>query len=117
MAAVGAVPSGSQSSLFAGRKDRGGAGGAAGRRRSLRPPDAGPAGGADVEVREDSEQQVKYGQVLELLLAAGYFRVRISALSPFDKVVGGMAWSITLVNVDLDVDLLFQENSTIGQKM
>jgi hypothetical protein len=28
-----------------------------------------------------------------------------------------MVWCITASNVDVDVDLLFQENSTIGQKM
>uniref|UniRef100_A0A673HJ18 Coiled-coil domain-containing protein 93 n=1 Tax=Sinocyclocheilus rhinocerous TaxID=307959 RepID=A0A673HJ18_9TELE len=55
--------------------------------------------------------------ILELLLAAGYFRARIKGLSPFDKVVGGMTWCITTCNFDIDVDLLFQENSTIGQKI
>ncbi len=33
------------------------------------------------------------------------------------QVVGGMTWCITTCNFDVDVDLLFQENSTIGQKM
>lgn len=33
------------------------------------------------------------------------------------QVVGGMTWCITTCNIDIDVDLLFQENSTIGQKM
>jgi hypothetical protein len=33
------------------------------------------------------------------------------------KVVGGMTWCITSCDIDLDVDLLFQENSTIGKKM
>uniref|UniRef100_A0A8C6MBY3 Coiled-coil domain containing 93 n=1 Tax=Nothobranchius furzeri TaxID=105023 RepID=A0A8C6MBY3_NOTFU len=70
-----------------------------------------------VETREDEEQTVKLSEILELLLAAGYFRARIKGLSPFDKVVGGMTWCITTCNFDIDVDLLFQENSTIGQKM
>ncbi|KAL5006597.1 hypothetical protein ScPMuIL_015403 [Solemya velum] len=72
---------------------------------------------AEVEVREDEEQNVKLGQTIDLLLAAGYFRSRIKGLSPFDKVVGGMTWCITTCNIDIDVDLLFQENSTIGQKI
>uniref|UniRef100_A0A673HL93 Coiled-coil domain-containing protein 93 n=1 Tax=Sinocyclocheilus rhinocerous TaxID=307959 RepID=A0A673HL93_9TELE len=38
---------------------------------------------------------VKLAEILELLLAAGYFRARIKGLSPFDKVVGGMTWCIT----------------------
>lgn len=127
---------------------------------------------SQVETREDEEQSVKLAEILELLLAAGYFRARIKGLSPFDKVtqrihrrgstgqvlltviwssaqfqvqeasqskqipiyhnvlprcscllvpppqvVGGMTWCITTCNFDIDVDLLFQENSTIGQKM
>ncbi|KAL8586393.1 Coiled-coil domain-containing protein 93 [Nucella lapillus] len=72
---------------------------------------------AEVETREDEEQNVKLQETIELLLAAGYFRARIKGLSPFDKVVGGMTWCITTCNVDVDVDLLFQENSTIGQKI
>uniref|UniRef100_A0A671KPY6 Coiled-coil domain-containing protein 93 n=1 Tax=Sinocyclocheilus anshuiensis TaxID=1608454 RepID=A0A671KPY6_9TELE len=48
-----------------------------------------------VETREDEEQSVKLAEILELLLAAGYFRARIKGLSPFDKVVGGMTWCIT----------------------
>ncbi|CAL1581958.1 unnamed protein product [Knipowitschia caucasica] len=70
-----------------------------------------------VETREDEEQSIKLAEILELLLAAGYFRARIKGLSPFDKVVGGMTWCITTCNFDVDVDLLFQENSTIGQKI
>ncbi|KAL7385321.1 hypothetical protein ABVT39_019323 [Epinephelus coioides] len=70
-----------------------------------------------VETREDEDQSVKLAEILELLLVAGYFRARIKGLSPFDKVVGGMTWCITTCNFDIDVDLLFQENSTIGQKI
>ncbi|XP_074157951.1 coiled-coil domain-containing protein 93 [Sminthopsis crassicaudata] len=79
----------------------------------------GPEGQApqEVETREDEEQNIKLAEILELLVAAGYFRARIKGLSPFDKVVGGMTWCITTCNFDIDVDLLFQENSTIGQKI
>lgn len=42
--------------------------------------------GSQVETREDEEQSVKLAEILELLLAAGYFRARIKGLSPFDKV-------------------------------
>ncbi|XP_053116114.1 coiled-coil domain-containing protein 93 isoform X3 [Hemicordylus capensis] len=70
-----------------------------------------------VETREDEEQNIKLAEILELLVAAGYFRARIKGLSPFDKVVGGMTWCITTCSFDIDVDLLFQENSTIGQKI
>ncbi|XP_077473228.1 coiled-coil domain-containing protein 93 [Stigmatopora argus] len=70
-----------------------------------------------VETWEDDEQSAKLAEILELLLAAGYFRSRIKGLSPFDKVVGGMTWCITTCSYDIDIDLLFQENSTIGQKI
>ena len=72
---------------------------------------------AECDVKEDEEQNVKLQQIVELLLSAGYFRARIKLLSPFDKVVGGMTWCITTCNYDVDVDILFQENSTIGQKI
>uniref|UniRef100_A0A4X2KR73 Coiled-coil domain-containing protein 93 n=1 Tax=Vombatus ursinus TaxID=29139 RepID=A0A4X2KR73_VOMUR len=76
-----------------------------------------PQAPQEVETREDEEQNIKLAEILELLVAAGYFRARIKGLSPFDKVVGGMTWCITTCNFDIDVDLLFQENSTIGQKI
>uniref|UniRef100_A0A8D3E2N8 Coiled-coil domain-containing protein 93 n=1 Tax=Scophthalmus maximus TaxID=52904 RepID=A0A8D3E2N8_SCOMX len=56
---------------------------------------------SQVETREDEEQSVKLAEILELLLAAGYFRARIKGLSPFDKVVGGMTWCITTLNFSL----------------
>jgi hypothetical protein len=56
-------------------------------------------------------------EILELLVAAGYFRARIKGLSEFDKIVGGLTWCISTCNFDVDVDLLFQENLNIGLKM
>lgn len=44
-----------------------------------------------VETREDEEQNVKLTEILELLVAAGYFRARIKGLSPFDKVRKSLA--------------------------
>ena len=38
------------------------------------------------DVREDEEQLEKLDQMIELLVAAGYFRARIKGLSSFDKV-------------------------------
>ena len=68
-------------------------------------------------MREDDEQKNKLQETIELLVAAGYFRARIKGLSAFDKIVGGMTWCIDICNFDIDVDLLFNESSTIGQKM
>lgn len=53
----------------------------------------------------------------DLLLASGYFRVRISSLTPFDKVVGGLSWCIASSGVELDIDVLFNEDATIGAKI
>ncbi|XP_014261634.1 coiled-coil domain-containing protein 93 [Cimex lectularius] len=69
------------------------------------------------ESREDEIQKIKYQEIIKLLIGAGYFRAKIKGLSEFDKVVGGMTWCIDVCTIDLDVDLLFQENSTIGQKI
>jgi hypothetical protein len=38
-------------------------------------------------VREDEEQTVKLQEIVDLLVAAGYFRARIKGLSSFDKVI------------------------------
>ena len=67
-----------------------------------------------IEASEADAQQ-RYEEICELLVAAGYFRARLGALSPFDKVVGGMAWCMTATSVD--VDIAFQENANIGQKI
>lgn len=71
----------------------------------------------EAEKREDEQQKVKYEEIIELLIGAGYYRAKIKGISEFDKVVGGMCWCIDVCNIDLDVDILFQENSTIGQKI
>uniref|UniRef100_A0A1I7YNC8 Coiled-coil domain-containing protein 93 n=1 Tax=Steinernema glaseri TaxID=37863 RepID=A0A1I7YNC8_9BILA len=71
----------------------------------------------EFDIREDEEQFVKLQDTLDLLIAAGYFRARIKGLSAFDKIVGGLVWSISLCKYNVDVDLLYSENSTIGQKI
>ena len=38
------------------------------------------------EVKDDEEQRAKLQDICDLLLAAGYFRVRLKGLSAFDKV-------------------------------
>ncbi|CAB3376087.1 Hypothetical predicted protein [Cloeon dipterum] len=68
-----------------------------------------------MSVNEDVQQQIQ--EITDLLVAAGYFRARIKTLPVFDKVVGGMVWCIVNCNFDVDVDLLFQENLTIGQRI
>src|SRR3989338_5691367 len=72
-------------------------------------------GQADVTV--DEAQERFFNEVVELLLAAGYFRVRIAGLSRFDKLIGGLAWSIVSSGVDIQMDLSFQEDAQIGQQI
>jgi hypothetical protein len=62
-----------------------------------------------------NEQRKKYEEIIDILLSAGYFRARISTLSEFDKVVGGLCWAIVNSGVEVDVDILFTENATIGE--
>ncbi|XP_012137566.1 coiled-coil domain-containing protein 93 isoform X2 [Megachile rotundata] len=71
----------------------------------------------EADVREDEEQTKRFQDIIDLLWAAGYFRARIRGLSNFDKVIGGMTWCIESCNFDVDIDLLFRENLTIGQKI
>lgn len=66
---------------------------------------------------EKIHQRQKYDEIIDMLVSAGYFRARINTLSEFDKVVGGLCWCITSSGADVDVDILFQENSTIGQRI
>ena len=72
---------------------------------------------ASYDIREDEEQQVKFQEITELLVGAGYFRARIKGLAAFDKIVGGLTWCILNCAVDIDIDLLYQENSSIGKKI
>lgn len=37
-------------------------------------------------MRENEEQTHKFQEIIDLLVAAGYFRALIKGLSPFDKV-------------------------------
>ncbi|XP_058448225.1 coiled-coil domain-containing protein 93 isoform X2 [Malaya genurostris] len=70
-----------------------------------------------VERREDEEQKRKEQDIIDILVGAGYYRAHIQGLSIFDKIVGGMTWCIEACDYDVDVDLLFHENLTIGQKI
>lgn len=38
----------------------------------------------------DSEQTTKQVEILDVLVASGYFRARLKSYDDFDKIVGGM---------------------------
>jgi hypothetical protein len=61
------------------------------------------------------EDNPRLGEIYEVLLLAGYFRIRIASLKAFDKVIGGMAWCITSSNFEIEVD--YSDEMQIGQKI
>jgi hypothetical protein len=77
----------------------------------------GSSGPKGSQQETNPERLFKLKEVCDLLLAAGYHRARVTALTPFDRVVGGMVWAMTNSNFDVDIDILFTENATIGQRM
>ena len=56
-------------------------------------------------------------EVLDLLLAGGYFRARLPSITPFDKIVGGLSWAITMSSVDINFNLFFSEELKLGDKI
>uniref|UniRef100_A0A6B2L016 Uncharacterized protein n=1 Tax=Arcella intermedia TaxID=1963864 RepID=A0A6B2L016_9EUKA len=68
-------------------------------------------------LKVDAEQLESFEKIRNLLVAGGYFRAMIKTLDHFDKVAGGLAWSITASNENVDVNLLFEEHSRMGEKI
>jgi len=65
----------------------------------------------------DPRRALGLKQSCDLLVAGGYFRAKMPTLSPFDRVIGGLVWCIMASNVDVDVDILYEENSSIGERI
>ena len=72
---------------------------------------------ADNKFSDEDDQAFTMQKITDMLIAAGYFRARISGLHVFDRVVGGMSWAITASGVPVEVDVNFKENANIGEKM
>jgi hypothetical protein len=68
-------------------------------------------------MEDDGERTQLLQSILDLLLARGYFRARITALSAFDKLTGGLAWCITFSKVDVDFDIFYDDDATLYHKM
>lgn len=68
-------------------------------------------------VAERTAQAKALEQLLSTLLSAGYFRARVAALAPFDKLVGGLCWAISSSGAAVDVDLFYDEELALGAKM
>ncbi|CDW88967.1 UNKNOWN [Stylonychia lemnae] len=66
---------------------------------------------ADMQEQQQSELLAR---INELLINGGYFRARLN-IDPFDKILGGMCWSIAGSNYDIDIE--FQDDLIMGQKI
>ncbi|MCO5551630.1 hypothetical protein L7F22_005135 [Adiantum nelumboides] len=66
-------------------------------------------------VTEESEKVLQ--RIIDLLVAAGYVRAQATTLPPFDKLTGGLAWCITAWDVDVDIDLFYDDNATLEHKL
>src|SRR4051812_37895075 len=69
-------------------------------------------------IEKDPERLLKFKECCDLLLIGGYFRARIQSLSAFDRVVGGIAWSLAASGAETgEIDVIFTENASIGQRI
>ena len=57
----------------------------------------------------------KLQEIFDLLLLAGYFRVRIPSISVFDKILGGLTWCISCSNIDIDIT--YNDDMIMGVKV
>ena len=72
---------------------------------------------ADTKFSDEDDQAFTMQRIQDMLIAAGYFRARVSGLHVFDIVVGGMSWAITASGVPVEVDVNFKEHANIGEKI
>jgi hypothetical protein len=56
-------------------------------------------------------------RIIDCLVKAGYYRARISTLSDFDKIIGGMAWAMQLFSYDINIDIFYTDTLDLGQKI
>lgn len=66
-------------------------------------------------LNNDEDREKMYQKIVELLIAAGYFRARIQSLEPFDKILGGIAWTLTGSFCDIDIE--FKDEMNLTEKM
>lgn len=55
--------------------------------------------------------------IIEAFVQAGYYRARISTLSDFDKIIGGMAWAMQVFSYDLDINIFYTDTLDLGEKI
>lgn len=54
---------------------------------------------------------------MDCLFRAGYYRARISTISDFDKIIGGMAWALQAFSYDINIDVFYADTLDLGQKI
>ena len=65
----------------------------------------------------DADSESKKQEIFDLLLVAGYFRIRIPSLTDFDKILGGLSWGILCSGFDIDIDLDYSDEFKLNQKI
>eukprot|EP01138_Halocafeteria_seosinensis_P012831 gb/GECG01013107.1/.p1 GENE.gb/GECG01013107.1/~~gb/GECG01013107.1/.p1 ORF type:complete len:626 (+),score=107.85 gb/GECG01013107.1/:1-1878(+) len=73
--------------------------------------------GDQTSASEKELQQRKLDDILGLLQGAGYFRARVPKLDAFDKVIGGLCWCIQNSGSDVDVDIFYDDELSLGNKI
>ena len=66
-------------------------------------------------INHNPQDNPRLNEIYEILLLAGYFRIRIASLKAFDKVTGGIAWCITSSNFQIQIE--YNDQMQIGQKI
>lgn len=66
------------------------------------------------DMQEEAQQEL-IQKINDILIAGGYFRARLNTIDPFDKILGGMCWSIAGSNFDIDIE--FADDLNMGQKI
>ena len=62
----------------------------------------------------EDEDQRNLQEICDMLISGGYFRARLN-IDPFDKILGGMCFSITGSNNEIDLE--FEDDLDRGQKV
>lgn len=63
----------------------------------------------------DSDDTENLQKISDLFVEAGYYRARIQTVPPFDKILGGLCWTIT--GLLMSVDIEFKDESNLGDKV
>lgn len=66
------------------------------------------------DMQEEAQQEL-IQKINDILIAGGYFRARLNTIEPFDKILGGMCWSIAGSNFDIDIE--FADDLNMGAKI